>query len=183
MGTRGDRPPWWTRAWASRHRRSLARYATGSVASTIVSQVVLALLYALDTGVTVASAVAYLAGVPVNYLLQRRWTWGDRDGGSRLLGYLATVGVSAVVVVTLTTALEALITAAGLSRSLEVVLVGVAFLGVNGLVFGAKYVLFDRIVFRDPPTTPPPTPPSAPPVTTPPEEPTVHTRSTTPDER
>lgn len=178
MGSRGDRPPLWARAWASRHRRSLARYATGSVASTIVSQVVLGVLYALDVGVAVSSTAAYLAGVPVNYLLQRRWTWGHRAGGSRLLGYLATVGVSTVVVVALTTALERLITAAGLSRSVEVVLVGVAFLGVNGLVFGAKYVLFDRLVFADGTTDRP-----ADPETIPPTVPTGSPTSTSPDDR
>lgn len=141
--------PWWRRAWASRHRVLLAKYATGSAASTAVSQAVLTLVYALGGGVVTASLVAYLAGVPVNYLLQRRWTWGARGGGPRLVRYLLTVGTSAVVVVALTTLSESVITAAGWSRAVEVVLVNAAFLAVNGIVFLAKYVLFDRVVFRD----------------------------------
>ncbi len=151
MPTRRERAPWWTRAWESRHRRLLTRYATGSAASTVVSQGVLALLYAVGTNVTAASFLAYVSGVPVNYLLQRRWTWGERAGGARLVRYLVTVGISGVVVAALTTVSERLITAGGWSRPVEVALVTVSFLAVNGLVFLGKYVLFDRVVFAEPP--------------------------------
>lgn len=127
----------------------MARYLTASAGSTAVSQVLFAGSYAAGADVVAATALGYLGGVPVNYLLQRRWTWGDRDGGPRLVRYLVTVGASAVVVVALTTALEGLITGAGLARGWEVTLATLAFLGVTGLVFLVKYVLFDRLVFTD----------------------------------
>jgi putative flippase GtrA len=128
-------------------------YTVGSVAAFAVSQFVFLLCYGPEwTSPQVASVLAFAVGAPVNYGISRRWAWQRRDRpGLRdeVLPYagiiLSSIAASAVG----TWAVDRWLQSAGLPRLAEVVIVGTTFALINGGLFLAKYVLLNRLVFRD----------------------------------
>jgi putative flippase GtrA len=135
----------------------LTRYTAGSVIATLLGQVTFVGLYGLDVaGPQVASAVAWVAGAVPNYLINRAWAW-ERRGRARLraevLPYVAvilTTGLLATVTTTLVDRYVHLITGV---HAAQVVIVDAAFVSTYGVMFVVKFLLFERLVFRDP--TPP----------------------------
>lgn len=136
------------------------RYSLGSVVTFGVSQLVFLGLYGLEwASPPVATLWSFAAGVPVNYLLNRRWAWQRRGRpGLRdeLLPYAVVIAISIVASAVGTSAVHNWSQTADIPRAAGIVLVGTTFAAINGGLFVAKYVLLDRLVFRDRP------PPGAP---------------------
>jgi putative flippase GtrA len=120
-----------------------AKYSASSVVATVVSQVAFALCYWFGTPALVATLVAWLAGAIPNYVLNRRYTWGR--SGQKLPYTIIVVGsaVAAAVVTSLTSHLVQPIE----SHAWKTVLVSGSYLGTYAVLFIAKFVLFDRLVF------------------------------------
>lgn len=135
------------------------RYSLGSVVTFGVSQLVFLLLYGLQwASPQVATLWSFAAGIPVNYLLNRRWAWRRRGRpGFReeLLPYAVVIAVSIVASALATGAVDNWLQTADLPRAAGIVLVGTTFASINGGLFLAKYVLLDRLVFRDRPRSGP----------------------------
>ena len=109
-------------------------------------------VYGLELGSpTAATVCAFAVGIPINYILNRRWAWvrrgrpGLRD---ELLPYAAVIATSVISSAVATGAVDAWLRTVSLPRLAEVALVGATFAAVNGGLFLAKYVLLDRLVFR-----------------------------------
>lgn len=154
-GTRARLADLWNRPGV----RRFSRYAVGSVVAFGASNLAFLLLYGLGwTSPQVASVLAFAAGIPVNYVLNRRWAWQRRGRPAlraELLPYSGVVALSVVSSAVGTWAVDRWLQSVDLPRAVEVILVDATFIAINGGLFLAKYVLLDRLVFRDP-TTPRP---------------------------
>lgn len=123
------------------------------------SNVVFLLFYGMGwTSSPVATLLSFAVGIPVNYLLNRRWAW-ERHGRPALrtevAPYAAVIAANVAAAALGTWAVDRWLQSADLPRILHVAIVGVTFVAINGGSFLAKYFLLDRLVFRDP--TQPPT--------------------------
>ncbi|MBF8185046.1 GtrA family protein [Nonomuraea sp. K274] len=131
--------------------RILTRYTAGSVIAGVVSEVTLLTAYGTGLlGPGQASAAGWASGAVVNYVLNRWWVWRRRGVPKpvrEVLAYwltaLAGLGIS-------TWATEAAGRfAAHLAEGPRLAVVGAVFLGVYGLLFVAKFVLFHYFIFAD----------------------------------
>lgn len=144
------------RAWSRRAGvRRFSKYAIGSAVAFGASNLAFLLFYGLEwTSPQVASVLSFVVGIPVNYVLNRRWAW-QRQGrpGMRdeLAPYAGVVALSVVATAAGTWGVDRLLTTTDLPRAIKVVLVDAAFVGINGGLFLVKYFLLDRLVFRDRP--------------------------------
>ena len=138
--------------WMQPHVQRFWRYALGSVIASVASQVAFLTVYGLELGSpTVATVCAFAVGIPINYVLNRRWAWVQRGKpGLRdeLLPYAVVIATSIIASAMATGAVDAWLKTVALPRLAEVALVGTTFAAVNGGLFLAKYVLLDRWVFR-----------------------------------
>lgn len=117
-----------------------------------VSQGTFAALYALGAGGWWASAVAFAAGVPPNYHLNRRWAWGRRGRSSptrELAPYALVVLVSFALTTVGTGTLTDRVARLDLPHAVETVVAVGVFLAVNGVLWIGKYVVYDRWLFGD----------------------------------
>lgn len=131
----------------------LVRYTAGSVVATLVSEVVLLSAYGVARlPAVVATVLAFLAGAIPNWILNRRWAWARRDRASfrrEVVPYAAIVVVSLLLATGLTAAADRLARAVTDNIALRSILVGAAYLATSLVMFVAKFVLFDRLVFTD----------------------------------
>jgi putative flippase GtrA len=131
----------------------LFRYTTGSVVATAVSEIVLLLAYGVARLPTVvATVVAFLAGAIPNWILNRRWAWARRDRADfrrEVVPYATIVVVSLLLATAFTAAADRLARALTDSIALRSILVGASYLATSLVMFVAKFVLFDRVVFTD----------------------------------
>jgi putative flippase GtrA len=138
--------------WAQPHVQRFWRYAIGSVIASIASQVAFLTVYGLELGSPLVATVwAFAVGIPINYVLNRRWAWvrrGKPGMREELLPYALVIGTSIVVSAWATDAVDAWLLTVSLPRLAKVAIVGITFAVVNGGLFLAKYVLLDRLVFR-----------------------------------
>lgn len=145
-------------AWRRPGVRRFSRYAVGSAVAFAASNLAFLLCYGTGwTSPEVASVAAFAVGIPVNYVLNRRWAWQRRGRPAvraELLPYAAVVSLSIIATAVATSAADRLLSSADSGRALTVVLVQATFIGINGGLFLAKYVLLDRMVFRDRAPTP-----------------------------
>jgi putative flippase GtrA len=131
--------------------RRIIGYTLGSVIAAITSELAFLLVYGLGGGgPAIASAAGFVGGAVPNYILNRRWAWSDRRGRRRRteIGLYCAVALSsygASVVATRATQDWARHTATG--RSWQIVLVGAAYLGVSGVFFIVKFLLYHFAVF------------------------------------
>ncbi|HEY6538951.1 MAG TPA: GtrA family protein [Candidatus Dormibacteraeota bacterium] len=135
---------------ASRPRiNKMLRYAITSGVSTGISEVTLLALYANGfLGATGSSVVANLAGTIPSYLMSRYWIWpeADRSGTARQMGlYWATAAVS-LVLSAAGTSMAAAHAPAG--HGAHVIVVGVAYVGTYAVLWVAKYLVYQHLVFR-----------------------------------
>ncbi|GAA1110163.1 hypothetical protein GCM10009630_03980 [Kribbella jejuensis] len=136
-----------TKLRADRGRLLLwAKYSASSVFATVVSQVAFALCYWFGTPALVANLVAWLTGAIPNYLLNRHYTWG-RSG--QKLPYTIIVVGSAVIAALVTSLTDHAVQPID-SHAWKTVLVTGSYLGTYGVLFIAKFALFDRLVFAKP---------------------------------
>ena len=139
--------------WTQPGVRRFSRYALGSVVTFAVSQVTFMAIYGFGLArPQIATLWSFATGIPVNYILNRRWAWQRRERPSlrgELLPYAGVIAVSIVASALATAAVDDWLQTVQLPRLAGVALVGATFAGINGGLFLAKYVLLDRLVFRD----------------------------------
>ncbi len=112
------------------------------------SQVAFAAFYAGGVGTTVSSVVGFLAGAIPNWVLNRRWTWrrtGRPDVRRELVGY-AAISAAVLVCSSLVTGWASAATR-HLSHDLRVALVTGAYLAVSGVLFVAKFAVYETVIF------------------------------------
>jgi len=134
--------------------RRFAGYSLGSVVATITSEAAFVAAYAWGhTGTLGASACGFVGGAVPNYILNRRWAWRDRAGHDRRRE--ATL-YACVALLSFVTSAAVTHWAEGGARHLtgdhatRTALIALAYLAVSGVFFVAKFVAFDRLVFRRP---------------------------------
>ena len=132
--------------------RKITGYSAGSVVAVIVSEAAFAMTLGWGHfGTTAASAAGFVGGAVPNYILNRRWAWRDRRGRDRrseITLYMAVALCSFLssAVITHYADLGARhVTQSGGGR---VALVTLAYLGVSGVFFVVKYVIYDSLVFK-----------------------------------
>lgn len=136
-------------------RGVFTRYTIGSVLAAVASEAVLLLTFGTHLlGATGASIAGWAAGAMLNYTLNRRWAWGRQGRASfrrELLPYWA-IALASMALSAGGTKLVARLTV-DMSDGVRLILVGSAFLGVYGLMFVVKFVLFHYLVFAGEPAT------------------------------
>lgn len=139
-------------------------YSAGSLVAAATSEAAFVLVLGLlHGGTTWASAAGFVGGAVPNYVLNRRWAWSDRRGRERR----TEIGLYALVALTtfLASAVATHWAQSGArqltsDRGWTVLLTALAFLGVSGVFFVVKFVLYERVVFV--PSDPPERRPAAP---------------------
>lgn len=131
--------------------RRAAGYSAGSVIAAATSELAFIVVLAwLHGGTTWASAAGFVGGAVPNYILNRRWAWPDRRGRDRRSEVLlyAFVALCTFVASAFATrwAQEGAKQATS-NHAWTVALTALAFLGVSGVFFVLKFVLYERIVF------------------------------------
>jgi putative flippase GtrA len=131
--------------------RRLTGYSASSVVAATFGELAFVLTYGvLHGGTTWASAAGFIGAAVPNYILNRRWAWGDRRGRSRRAEVIlyATVALSSFVAAALTTHwAEAGAVRLFPERSWQTAVLAVAYLGVSGVFFLLKFALYERVVF------------------------------------
>ena len=137
----------------SRFAVKVTRYAIGSAVALLTSVVVFALLLGAGVGTTADSILAFMAGALPNWILNRRWAWertGEMDVAREVVGY------TLISVVALAASSAGTGWVDGIARqqlahqhALRVMLVTLAYVAVQGLLFVAKFVAYDRWVFTE----------------------------------
>ncbi len=129
--------------------RRLIRYSATSAVALGFSEATLLIIVATKlTGATVAAAIANLVGVVPSYLLSRYWIWPEADRrrtGLQVAQYW-TISIISMLITSLATGFIA--HHSPTRGSARVALVGLGFLAVNLVLWLAKYVAYQRVVFR-----------------------------------
>jgi putative flippase GtrA len=131
--------------------RRLTGYSAGSAVAATLGELAFVLTYGwAHAGTTWASAAGFVAAAVPNYVLNRRWAWGDRRGRSRrteaaLYGMVAVTSFVAAAIGTHWAKVGAvrLFPQSGWQTAV----VAAAYLGVSGVFFLVKFVLYERVVF------------------------------------
>ena len=137
---------------SARHRPlalRLSRYTVGSIVAFGTSEIVLLVTFGTGLlGASVASVVAFVAGAIPNYVLNRRWVWGQRGRvrvGRELVPYIAISLITLVAAAAATGWAASVASDDGVER---VIFVGAAYLVTYGVLFVLKFVAYDRFVFN-----------------------------------
>lgn len=138
--------------WRRQGMQRFWRYALGSVIAFAASETAFLVVYGSGSGSPqIATLWAFAAGIPVNYVLNRRWAWKRRGRPSlrtEVVPYAVVIATSIVASAVGTDAVDAWLQSVSLPHLAKVALVGATFAVINGGLFLAKYVLLDRLVFR-----------------------------------
>lgn len=136
------------------HRTQLVRlwrYALTSVVATAVSECTLVLIYGHRLLGPAASAVAAsLAGTIPSYLMSRYWIWPEADRGhaGRQASEYWLIALVGLGLSSGGTALASSLAPGG--RTAHTVVVALAYLAVYGVLWVAKFVVYQRFLFRRP---------------------------------
>jgi putative flippase GtrA len=126
------------------------RYALGSGVATAVSAVVFALVFRfLGAGPVIASVSAFVAGFVVNFSAGRFWAWQRkaRPGlGRDAVSFAIVAIVTALAAVGVTSATNALMGDA--DPNTRAIVVEASYYATYAVLFVAKFVVLDRLVFR-----------------------------------
>lgn len=142
--------------------RRLVTYSLGSVVAATCGELAFIAVYGwLAAGNVAASAAGFVGGAVPNYIVNRRWVWGDRRGRrprSESLLYWTVALCSFGASVEVTDRAEDWARSLTDDRAWRVLLVAGAYLAVAGVFFVVKFVLFHFLVFTGAgPTTTGPT--------------------------
>lgn len=127
------------------------RYAAGSLVATVLSQIALTVAYGvLGATAVVASIAAFFAGTIPNYFLNKAWAWSGQKVSHRrlIVSYLAVIAVTNVAAIVMTVSADSVIRAHVRSDGLRTVMLDLAYLTSNLLMFVVKCVLFDGVLFK-----------------------------------
>jgi putative flippase GtrA len=137
----------------SRLAVKVTRYAIGSAVALLTSVIVFALLLDAGVGTTADSILAFIAGALPNWILNRRWAWertGEMDIAREVVGYTLISLIALAASSAGTGWTDALLRHhLGQQHALRVLLVTLAYVVVQGLLFVAKFVAYDRWVFTE----------------------------------
>lgn len=133
------------------------RYIAVSLVSVVIAHTTLVIGYAaLGWSARVANVVAFTAGTLPAYTLNRRWTWGRTDR-SRLLTEVAPYwGLSTASLIASTWAVgtaESVAQELSDSRTMQALMVLGAAVAVTGVLWVAKFAVFDRLLFSGSPVS------------------------------
>lgn len=140
------------RGWIrSTSGRRWIRYSSVSLVSVAVGQVALTVCFGVfGMAARPSNLLAFVVGAVPSYSLNRRWTWG-RSGRSRVLREIVPFWGLAAAGLVLSTwavgAVEGLVTSATTARAVQTAVVMSASLVAYGVVWVAKFVAFDRVMF------------------------------------
>ena len=123
----------------------IARYTVVSVLSIVATQLLLQVFARLGVDPVRANVAAVLFVAFPAFLLNRHWTWGDRNGGS--LGRQASV-FWATLVAGLVGSTVAVWLAARVTD--EPLLLGAASFAAFGVLWAARFVVLHRVAFVEP---------------------------------
>lgn len=129
------------------------RYAIGSVVALLTSVIVFALLLDAGVGTTADSILAFVAGALPNWILNRRWAWertGEMDVAREVVGY-TLISLVALAASSAGTGWTNALLRHHLQHdhALRVLLVTLAYVVVQGLLFVAKFLAYDRWIFTE----------------------------------
>jgi putative flippase GtrA len=131
--------------------RRISGYSAGSVIAVFTSELAFAGAYGwLHAGNAWANLAGFVGGAVPNYFLNRRWAWKDRGGRSRrseILLYAAVSICSYLVSLVVTGRAETWTRTLTHDQSVRVTLVAASYLAVSGVLFVAKFVAYELIVF------------------------------------
>jgi putative flippase GtrA len=160
------------RGRSSRLGVRFGRYTLGSVVALATSEVAFVVCYGTGRlGTTASSAVAFVAGAIPNYVLNRSWAFGRRGRvrvGREVVLYAVVSLVSFAASALATGWMSHIAPHVTTSHDLRTALVAGAYLATYGVLFVAKFLVFQVVIFADtplvspPPPTPTVTPPAAP---------------------
>ncbi len=125
----------------------------GSVVATVASEVTFAAVYGSGAlGTTASSAAAFVAGAVPNYILNRSWAWGRRGRVRvwREVVLYAVVSLVSFAASALATGWTAHATRHLSDHALRVAAVSAAYLATYAVLFGAKFLIYDFVIFAGP---------------------------------
>lgn len=129
------------------------RYTVGSVVAALTSLVVFALAYGFGAGNIAANVLAFVAGAIPNWVLNRSWAW-QRSGrvhvGREIVLYAFVSALSLAASSAATGWAGAEVPRITSDHVLRVLLVACAYLATYGVLFVAKYVVYELVVFAGP---------------------------------
>jgi putative flippase GtrA len=139
--------------------RRFTGYSLGSVIAAATAEMAFVIAYGwAGAGVVGASAAGFVGGAVPNYFLNRRWAWPDRAGRRRrteVVLYSAVALASFAISVAVTKWAEHWARSLTTDATWRVFVVAAAYLTVSGIVFVAKFVLYDLVVFTKGPSEAP----------------------------
>jgi putative flippase GtrA len=142
----------WLRQLAQRPMvQRLTGYSAGSAVAATLGELAFVVTYGwARAGTTWASAAGFVAAAVPNYLLNRRWAWRDRRGRSRRTE--ATLYAAVALTSFFAAAIGTHWAKIGAVRLFpqpgwQTAVVAAAYLGVSGVFFLVKFVLYERVVF------------------------------------
>lgn len=138
--------PRWRRLW---------RYAVTSGVATGVSEATLLVLYADHLfGASGSAILANLAGTVPSYLMSRYWIWpeADREGAARQMGLYWATSLASLIISTAGTSLA--VAHAPQGHLAHVLVAGLAYVGTYAALWVAKFLVYQRLIFRSPGTAP-----------------------------
>ncbi len=129
-----------------------SKFAAGSVAATVLSQLTLTGLFWLGgVNATTASLVAFVAGAIPNFIVNWKWTWG-RSGRPallrELLPYIAIIVGGGLAATALTTLTDHVLAPLVTDRGARTITLDIAYLSSYAILFVLKFALLDRVFRR-----------------------------------
>lgn len=134
-------------------RRKQLRYVAASAASLMVAQAVLIVTFGIVGWSPIAANVtSFVVATASAYVLQRRWTWRRKGRSSVRREVIPFWLIAAVGLLASTLAVRSASTIAEehvASRALQTLALVGASTATYGVLWVLKFLIFDRVVFRD----------------------------------
>ncbi len=131
-------------------QKRVARFAISSMVAAGTSAIVFPVLYVLGASTTACSIAAFAAGAIPNWTMNRRWTWkveGRVAFGREIIAYVL-VSASTLVVLSLVTGwTHQKVQSIPAGHGLRVALVTASYFGVLAVLYGLRYLLYERWIF------------------------------------
>jgi putative flippase GtrA len=134
-------PARWLKVW---------RYTVGSVIAAVTSLVVFAVAYGLGLGNVPANVLAFFAGAVPNWVLNRTWAWQRRGRvhvRREIVLYAIVSALSLAASSAATGWADVQVPAVTANRTLQVLLVACAYIATYGILFVAKYAVYELVIF------------------------------------